>query len=333
MATIKDIAEKVGVSIATVSRVLNQDETFNVSDETKLKIFQVAEELNYKRAKPNRKKKKKKKTIGSVTLIYWYTTKLELSDPYYLSLRLGIEEQVKLQGFQIETIHAKEKLDVTTIATDGLILLGKYSETYLEQLQQSFPNLVLVDGYSSHPAIDTVVPDLTSATKQIIEHYLSKGIADIGLICGVEDTLDGEKINDVRLITYQKEMMTRNLYYPNRVYLGRFTAQSGYELMKTIIEREELLPAYIVGSDTMATGCLKALNEHHIAIPNQVSLISFNDTPMAQYTHPSLSSVRIYTDIMAETAVSLFAERMISERPVGKKVTIPTTIIYRDSSV
>lgn len=331
MATIKDIAEKVGVSIATVSRVLNQDETFNVSDETKLKIFQAAEELKYKRKKIKPKTRQKEK--ATMALIYWYTTKHELNDPYYLSIRIGIEEAAQQMGINVETIHANDDIKYNEIKSDGIILLGKYSEEFLQKLYERHKNIVLIDGYTEHPAIDTVVPDLKNATKSIIDHYVSQGITDIGLICGVEETVDGIEIVDIRRITYEKEMKKRKLYDSNHVYLGKFTAHSGYQIMESIIESNKLLPAYIVGSDSMATGCLKALNDYNIKVPKQVSIFSYNDTPMAQFTHPSLSSVKIHTNIMAETAVGLFAERLQSDRPIGKKIIIPTTIIHRDSSV
>ena len=82
MATIKDIAELAGVSIATVSRVLNYDSTLSVADETKKRIFEVAEQLSYKQ------KPAKKLETGNIALLQWYTEKEELEDLYYMSIRL-----------------------------------------------------------------------------------------------------------------------------------------------------------------------------------------------------------------------------------------------------
>src|SRR3954462_8566690 len=87
MATIKDIAQIAGVSIATVSRVLNYDTTLSVSDETKKRIFEVAEELSYK------KKQARKQESGKIALLQWYTEKEELEDLYYMSIRLGVENR------------------------------------------------------------------------------------------------------------------------------------------------------------------------------------------------------------------------------------------------
>ena len=89
MATIKDIAEKAGVSIATVSRVLNYDETLNVQDETRKRIFEVAEQLDYQ--VKDKKKRKRKLKIG---VLYSYSLEEELEDTYYLSVRVAIEKKL-----------------------------------------------------------------------------------------------------------------------------------------------------------------------------------------------------------------------------------------------
>ena len=89
MVTIKDIANSAGVSIATVSRVLNFDDKLNVTDTTKQRIFQAAEELNY--VKKN--DKNTKKSTFKVAIANWYTEKQEVLDPYYLSIRLAVEKK------------------------------------------------------------------------------------------------------------------------------------------------------------------------------------------------------------------------------------------------
>ncbi len=94
MATIKDIAAKAGVSIATVSRVLSHDETLNAQEETKKRIFEIAEEMEYT---PRAQKKRRKKL--KIGVFYSYSPKEELEDPYYLSIRLSIEKAIR----EIET--------------------------------------------------------------------------------------------------------------------------------------------------------------------------------------------------------------------------------------
>jgi len=128
-------------------------------------------------------------------------------------------------------------------------------------------------------------------------------------------------------------MFLRNAFNQNYIYLGKFTADSGYDIMTNIIKNDELLDSYIVANDSMAIGCLKALNENNIRVPDVVSIISYNNTSLSQFTIPSLTSVNINTKLMGESAVSLLMERFNNGRQVAKKVTIPTNIIFRDSCV
>ena len=101
MAKIKDIADLTGFSITTISRVLNQDKNFNVSDDTRLKIMATAEKLNY--VPLSRRNKTTKKTSGlTIGLVYWYSVAEEITDPYYMSIRLAIENQCQVQNIKLE---------------------------------------------------------------------------------------------------------------------------------------------------------------------------------------------------------------------------------------
>ena len=100
MATIKDIAEQAGVSAATVSRVLNYDQTLAVNNTTKRKIFAVAEKLNYQ--KGTRKKRSKNKFIA---VVLWYRPEQEIKDTYYYSIRLGINEQARIYGYTTRVFY------------------------------------------------------------------------------------------------------------------------------------------------------------------------------------------------------------------------------------
>lgn len=330
MATIKDIADQTGVSITTVSRVLNQDKNFNVSDQTRLNILQAAEELNYKVKQKRLKQDEQQYKIG---LVYWYTTLDELNDPYYLSVRLSIENECKDKHVELEYFHLNDT-NIESIKEkklDGIIALGKYSQTVIQHLYSINDNLVLVDNWNKHYHIDVVVFDLDAATRDIIDFFFSNNIHNVGFICGVEKSCDGEKIIDPRLVAYRHDMMLRKVFDSNKITLGKFTADSGYEIMKEIIQQNQLCEAYIVASDSMAIGCLKALNEHHIKVPETVSIFSYDNTPFSEFTIPSLSTVETNTQLMGESAVTLMLERLLTGRSIAKKVILPTRLIIRDS--
>ena len=333
MAKIKDIADLTGFSITTISRVLNQDKNFNVSDDTRLKIMTATEKLNY--VPLSRRNKTIKKTSAlRIGLVYWYSIAEEITDPYYMSIRLAIENQCQAQNIKLEKIYLPTKSfeEIKTMNLDGLIVLGKYSTNEINQLYEINPHLVLVDCYSKHYHIDVVIADLTEATRDIINYLLEVNLGSIGFICGIEKTLDGEELLDLRLTAYIDEMTKLKRFNQNHVYLGSFTADSGYEMMSKIIKQNKLLDAYIVASDAMAIGCLKALNENNIKVPDTVSIISYDNISLAQYTIPSLTTIDMNTKHMGDTAIELMIERIKNDRDIAKKVTIPTRLIKRSSS-
>lgn len=334
MAKIKDIADLTGYSITTISRVLNQDKNFNVSDETRLKIMATAEKLNYI---PLSKRNKTTKKTSSLTigLVYWYSVAEEITDPYYMSIRLAIENYCQDHNINLAKIYLPTKSfeEVASMNLDGLIALGKYSTDEVENLYEINQNLVLVDCYSKHYNIDVVMADLKEATKDIINYLLEVNLKSIGFICGIEKTLDGQELLDIRLTTYINQMTKSKRFNQNHVHLGAFTADSGYEIMSEIIKNDQLLDAYIVASDAMAIGCLKALNENNIKVPDVVSIISYDNISLSQYTIPSLTTIDMNTKHMGETAMELVTERLSTGREIAKKVTIPTRLIQRSSSI
>ena len=338
MAKLKDIADATGFSVATVSRVLNHDHSFNVSEKTRLKVLRAAERLNYvplsKRHRPfytsNKvtTEEKNKMTIG---LAYWYSTADEVVDSHYLSIRSAIEEHCESYDIELKLfyLHEKKYDDIKQENLDGLIALGKYSDYEITALHELNSNFVLVDCYTEHPEIDVVMVDLKAATKGIIDYLCETGVSSIGFIGGIESTLDGKIIEDTRFKTFTKYGNADH----DAIYLGRLTADSGYEIMNNIIKSGNIKSAYIVATDAIAIGCLKSLNEHKIKIPDEVAIVSYNNITLSEYTVPALSTVDLNTHHLGTTAAETMFERIKNGRRLAKKIFIPTQLIKRETSL
>ncbi|MBW9151987.1 LacI family DNA-binding transcriptional regulator [Clostridium estertheticum] len=326
MVTIKDIANSAGVSIATVSRVLNFDEKLNVTDITKQRIFQVAEELNY--VKKN--DKNIKKSTFKVAIANWYTEKEEVLDPYYLSIRLAVEK--KCASENIEVVKLSSLFNIGLKEVDGIIAIGKFGIRELEKLKTVSENIVFVDSSPQSDVYDSVVCDLKYATINILNYLEKLGHKNVGFISGIEYINDGKDIFvDRRERTYKEEMQLRGIDYKTNLYVGKFTPQSGYELMKKALEDKNDITAYIVANDSMAIGAYRAISEASLRIPEDISVISYNDNITSQFIVPPLTTVKIYMEFMGETAVELIIEQLKEEREIPKKVVIPTKIIERGS--
>ncbi|SFO97069.1 LacI family DNA-binding transcriptional regulator [Salibacterium halotolerans] len=329
MATIKDIAEKAGVSLATVSRVLNYDESLSVTESTKKKIFEAAEELEYKKGK------RRTAASTSVAIVHWYTEKEELEDLYYMSIRLGVENRCQQQGIQFVKYVYDEFTRQHPSGIDGIIAVGKFSAEQVEVLTAVSPVIVFVDSSPDSEQYDAVTVNFEKAAEKVLQHFLNEGSRRIGYIGGRETyRLESEPIEDARETRFQSFLKERSLFDPKLFYTGSFTVGSGRELMGNMLEehRGRLPEAVFTANDTMAVGCLQVLHENSVQVPEEISLISVNDVSISKYMYPPLSTVKVYTEQMGETAVDLIQEQLRGERAAAKKTEVATTLILRGSS-
>lgn len=329
MATIKDIAEKAGVSIATVSRVLNNDETLSVSDQTRKRIFEVAELLDYHK----HTKKKAKKTF-QIAIVQWYSEQEEISDLYYLSIRMSVEKQMEENKFSYITIyHSLDQKPETSV--DGIIAIGKFSEDQVRKLNEWNENICFIDSDQSALRKDSVVVDFYQASASVLDYFVQSGHTKIGFLAGEESYSDhSTTLIDERLVAFKDLLKKKHLYHENYFYVGPFTVKSGYDMMSRAISNlgDELPTAFFMANDSIAIGAMKAMKEHHVPVPEKVSVVGFNDIILAKYISPPLSTVKVYTELMGQTAVELLMERMTGHRTVTKKVTLSTDLMIRGSS-
>ncbi len=325
MATIKEIADKAGVSIATVSRVLNHDETLNALEETKQRIFEVAKEMDYElRAQ---KKRKKKLRIG---VFYSYSPQEELEDPYYLCIRLAIEKELEENGYKKQVITCGDNNE-TLVGIDGIICTGTFSESLVNQMKQWGKPMVFIDASPDTKSFDSIVIDHDCAITEVINFLIEKGHTQIGYIGGIEHDEDGKEVRDHRTLIFSELLKARNLYNPDYVKIGKYYAKYGYELLKELYLENRMPTAILTVNDTIATGCYRAAFELGIKIPDDLSIVGFNDIPGAKYMTPPLTSVRLYMDFIGQKAVNLLADRILTGREISMKIVVPTKLQIRGS--
>lgn len=328
MATIKEIAKKAGVSIGTVSRVLNYDASLSVTDDTRKKIFEAAEGLAYK------KKSAKNAADSKIAIIHWYTEKEELEDLYYMSIRYGIENRCKQLNISCVNYFYNDLKEVENGNFQGVIAIGKFSREQAAELAGISKYIVFADFSPDEDLYDSVIIDFEKASIKIIDYLLEKGHRDIGFISGKESYKDGSsQIEDLREKTYRLYMKEKQLFNEKNIYIGSFSVESGYKLMMQAIEEQgDLLPtAIFAGNDLVAIGCLRALYEKNIPVPSRVNVIGINDISVSKHIFPSLTTLKVYTELMGETALDILMER-VAGRTVAKKVFIGTSLIARNSS-
>ena len=331
MATIREIAVKSNVSTSTVSRVLNNDQTLTVQEKTRERILQVAKELGYETIME--RKLKQLQLPKHIGIILTQSLDEEISDPYFLSIRQGIEIELKKRGvktvaFRIHEMEGNQLME----GLDGLIVVGRLKEVALKAISK-VENVVYINHSPNEDLYDSVVINFERATEKALNHLLAIGYKRIGYIGGreIEHMKNHKRISeDKRLTTYERFMKEQNLFDPEFVYIGDYKMAHGYQLMKKAIMAARIPEAFFIASDPMAIGALRALQEANLQVPEDIAIISFDDIEAAKFASTPLTTIRVHTKEMGKTGVKLLLDR-IEGRQLPMTITLPTELIIRES--
>ncbi|WP_206911626.1 LacI family transcriptional regulator [Enterococcus sp. DIV0840] len=327
MATIKDIAKLAGVSPATVSRVLNYDPDLSVGIETKQKVFEAAEELNYTKHKKNTKTAKAK-----IVLVQWYDEVEELEDIYYLSIRLGIEKKAEELGLELIK-RSLEELDHESV--DGILALGKFAKEQADSLFEVNANLLFVDFDALDLGYNSLVIDFQQSMSSVLTYLIKHNHQEIGIIAGEEYTRGSSRLlEDKRLLIFKEILAQKKLLNEAFILKAPFTVASGYEVMKDFLSQhpDHFPSAFFASSDALAVGALKAIQEVGLKVPDDISVIGFNDISVAKYVSPPLTTIKVHTEWMGELAIETVLSIIHEQAPVARKITIATELIERAST-
>jgi len=345
MVTIKEIAKAVGVSSATVSRVLNYDPALSISAGKRQAIIETAEALNYatprNRNKTNGNNGQTSPTqLPRLAIVHFLEPSDELADPYYIGVRLGIENRCRNLNTEIVKVFHSDTLPDPALlqSVPGVIVIGKHSDTEIAWLEQHCRHVVFADFDPHSDTIDCVHSDMVTATNKILNHLDAMGYSRIAFI-GSYEHLNGEtqRFGERRCKAYIEWHKARDRFDPDLLALGEscdsgqnLRLETGYMLAQEILSLKELPDIIVTANDNVAIGTYRAVSEAGLKIPDDIAVVSYNDIPVAQFLNPPLSTVKIHGEHIGETAVDLLLERL-SGREFTKNVTIATEMIWRDS--
>lgn len=329
MATIQKVADDSGFSIATVSRVLNNDPSLSVTDETRTKVYESALKVGYQ-------KKVLQPLIKDVAFLYWMSEREELEDVYFRGMRLELAKQAMENNIELKTYTIDEGIEKIPKSIRGFIAVGAFTEKELVYLRDITDNGVFLDTSPDMSHYDSVRPDLYEITEKAVDFFLSKGHQDIGFIGGTfhDRNNDTEKM-DIREKKFRNYMLEKNLLKENFIFVKRgFSFNTGVELMEEAISSlgDQLPTAFLIAADPIAIGCLQVINEKEISIPNRVSIISINDLNMTKYLSPPLTTFHIDMKELVKNAIQMLKEQILDNRTVRKKLFIESELVVRKST-
>lgn len=326
MATIKEIAEIVGVSSAAVSRVLNYDEGISVSEETREAIFATAEKIGYK-------KKVIYPKIENVALLYFTDNEDELEDVFYRGVREEVIKQAKKMNIRLQIYDRRDGMSVIPRDLNAFIAVGWLTRKEINQLYKICPRGVFIGTSPDEKLFDAVRPNMDSFVTQMVDYFVEKCHKKIGFIGGSDRNIDtGKPSMDIREWSFRQSVAYYHCLEEEYILISeKFTVDEGYRMGKELLKKSSLPTALCIASDTLAVGVLQALNEKGIQVPEQMALFSINDVNIAKYLSPPLTTIHIDIPCICETALDLLRNRVLYGGKVTKLIFVNGIPIFRKS--
>ncbi|MGC8902314.1 MAG: LacI family DNA-binding transcriptional regulator [Fervidobacterium sp.] len=329
MATIKDVAKKAGVSVSTVSYVLNN--TGKISQKTKEKVLQAAAELNYI---PNTfAKRLKKQQYDLVALIVH-----EIKGPFYDALVRGVQDVLHSFGYNLLIYctleNRKEDVDKflrTGIVGGFLVLTPAVKNENLLKWANEF-KIVTLDRTLKDPRIKSVRINNEKGAYEVVKYLYSFGHRIIGFVKGSSDSLDARE----RFRGFSMAMNELKLEIDEKYILeGDFTEESGYEAIRNFLKKhgkKQLPTAFFCANDEMAIGALKAFKEYGITVPDDISIVGFDDIELSSYVHPTLTTVRRPMYQLGSIAAHMLLSLMADKEEGLSNVVLDVELVPREST-
>lgn len=327
----QDIAKIAGVSPGTVSNALNDRK--GVGKDTKEKIIKIAEEMGYFR--------NTKKNEGKIIRLIKYKKNghVVADTPFFSSLIEACEKECRKNGYELlisQVVYGEHtKEDVHKIVNhhkiDGILLLAtEMDESDFKYFEGIEIPMVVVDSYFKEIDYDYVVINNTKGAYSATKYLIDKGHKNIGLL-GSNIEIKNFKY---RVEGYIKTLNTFGIEFNenNNIYVDP-TIEGAYGDFKVYLEKnkDNLPSAFFALNDIIALGAMKAMNEVGISIPNDISIVGFDDIPFSSYSNPGVTTVKVHTKTMGKTAVKRLMESIENDVEITLKIEINTELIERES--
>ena len=317
MATIKQIAQLCNVSMATVSRVLNQDDTIVVSTEVKNKIFDIAHELGY--VPPKKRHLKIEKGI-SIGVADWHIIRKEADNMTLLDY-VSIASRYCKTPIEFKRMTYGEPMQV-----DGIVAIGNFSTEEILYLKQQSYAILFIGSDRQDYQYDRIIMDFREGHMQMVRYVLDeKHYESLGYIGGYYER-NGFKIGRTRHQALIDILSQRGCYHEELFLVGEMTKESGYKLAHEAIRSNHLARAVLLGSDEVAEGALEAFEEVGLKVPEDVEVIIYKDIVTLRSKFPTYTSIQMFPDFVWETAIKLIIERITGNRTETMTVVLPSKL-------
>lgn len=327
--TMKDVAEKANVSLSTVSRVINNSNL--VSKETTLRVRKAIEELDYQINESARALRTNiSKLIGVIGA--------GMDNPFLMKVLKSIETEAIKENYNIIYGDSEGELEQELYyinmfkqkKIDGLVIMtAKFADDLIEAVKKSNIPTVFASGHLKKASLPSVTVNNIKAAENVSEYLFGLG-KYFGIIRGpyLDSVASEERMQGVTNKYHEKDVELKSRY----IVEGDFTYKSGYHAAKILINKNNDLSSIFAFNDQMAIGAIKYCIDNNIKVPENISIIGFDDIELAKYANPSLSTVCQSGTNLGIEIMRILLKEMKGNKVKQNKVFIPHKLIIRESS-
>jgi LacI family transcriptional regulator len=330
----KDIAKKLSISPSAVSIVLNNKP--GVSEETRKKVLKTIEQMGYNTTLLTKSAFNHKYNMRFI--IYKKHGYVVSDTPFFSALMEGIDREARSRGYNLILTYIDEnKDDLTKIINiikethpDGIMLLAtEMTSENLKPFQELNIPLLLLDSYFENESLDTVIINNIEGAYKATCYLAESGHIDIGYLHS------SVWINnfDQRMVGFKKAIKNKGLRLrENFIFPLESTIEGSYrDMLKILNQKSELPTAMFADNDIIAFGAIKAMKEVGLRIPQDISIVGFDDMPFCELIDPPLTTIMVYKQRMGMIALKRLVERIEESPPETIRIEVNTTLIERNS--
>ncbi|MQY58020.1 MAG: LacI family DNA-binding transcriptional regulator [Clostridia bacterium] len=326
--TLEDIAKKSGVSIKTVSRVLNNEKY--VQEKTRKNILKIIKELNYIPSRVARSLSKgQTKNIGFIIP--------DITNPFFPEIVKGASDLLFSKDYYVHLCNSdndpkKEEIyikDLQSMWVDGIIIAPSDTENRNIKIFNSIASpFIVVDREIEGLKKDLIVVNNKKSAYEAVSYLIRNGHKKIILLNGPKYTITAQN----RFIGWKMALEEKALFREEFAFWGNFSIDSGYEMMKKVFNNLGKVDAVFACNDLIALGAIQAIEEKKYKIPNDVSVMGFDDIYLSKFLKPPLTTVRQPIYEIGKRAAELLLSRISSkEKFIPQKIVIEGKLIVRSS--
>lgn len=333
--TLKEIAAEAGVSISTVSRVINKSSKSPASQEVQNRIWEIVRRTGYT---PNANARQLKMggaphisgPSHSIACLFARVHDAQ-TDTFFSSLARGIEKEafrhnyiLKYTFTAFDTGHPGIFRLISDNHVDGVAVLGRCDKQLLKFLKQYFQYVAYTGLNSLDAKYDQIICDGSQAAVTAVEHLLQLGHSRIAYV--------GETQNENRYHGYCSALNKAKIPLCRELTVNvPLSSEGGYRGAKEILKRNSSVHAFFCANDATAIGTMRAIKEQGLSIPEDVSLISIDDIDTAQYLTPMLTTIHIPVEEMGQMTAKILIDRIEGGHTLPVRINLPFYIAGRES--